>query len=240
MYILQALITSSSALDLIDTLDPEGVNVKRHLLARAEASRTFGSFRRGIDLVIGAIVDDVLGGAVLHREADHSSPTTLPPNPEALGGKAQRMQSKETLVKIEGIQKRLQREVQRSEARQANSRRNSFEQLRRGSSRAGGPSGDAFGAEASAPVDEDTLERDLEMRGEDRDALDAEEKGEKRRAEAERPCSAKNDPVEYFRQSWTAFAKAQADALIRLIRDGSLQVKDELRIEAGMPSLQAM
>jgi len=222
-------------------LDPEGVNVKRHLLARAEASRTFGSFRRGIDLVIGSIVDELLGGATLHREADHSSPTTLPPNPEALGGKTQRMKSKETFTKIDDIGKRLQREVQRAEVRQANSRKGSLTDLRRSSSRTGGPSGDAFGAEASAAVDEDTLERDLEMRGrDDLDAAEKGEKGEKGSKMGKRPSSPKDDPVEYFRESWTAFAKAQADALTRLIRDGSLQVEDKLRIESGMPSLQAM
>lgn len=150
------------------------------------------------------------------------------------------MQSKETFTKIDDIGKRLQREVQRSEVRQANSRKGSLTDLRRSSSRTGRPSGDAFGAEASAPVDEDTLERDLEMRGRGMDDLDAVEKGEKRKAEEKRPSSAKDDPVEYFRESWTAFAKAQADALIRLIRDGSLQVEDKLRIESGMPSLQAM
>lgn len=151
------------------------------------------------------------------------------------------MQSRETFSKIEDIGKRLQREVQRSEARQANSRKGSLSDLRRSSSRTGGPSGDAFGAEASAPVDEDTLERDLEMRGRGRDDdLSAAEKGEKGRSKQKRPASAKDDPVECFRESWTAFAKAQADALIRLIRDGSLQVEDTLRIESGMPSLQAM
>ncbi|BGP12619.1 hypothetical protein JCM10213_008755 [Rhodosporidiobolus nylandii] len=56
----QALITSSSALDMIDELDPEGVNV-RHLFLRAETARTFSSFRHGIDLVIAEIIDELVG-----------------------------------------------------------------------------------------------------------------------------------------------------------------------------------
>lgn len=46
VLLTQALITSSSALDLIDTLDPEGVNVKRLLLAKKETASTFAEFRR--------------------------------------------------------------------------------------------------------------------------------------------------------------------------------------------------
>lgn len=85
-------------------------------------------------------------------------------------------------------------------------------------------------------MDENTLERDLEAGG--REALPKQEKEEDE--VTGRPTSPNSDAVEYFREAWTAFAKAQADALIRLIRDGSLQVEDKLRIESGMPSLQAM
>lgn len=227
----QALITSSSALELIDTLDPEGVN-QRQLLARAEAATTFGAFRRGIDLVIAAIVDEVLTpGVVLHREADHSSPTTLPPAPSSKP-ELKRVNSEQTLSKIDNIGKRLQREVAKAEDRQMRSRRGSPERPARGT-----PDrrrSDIFGAEAGTDVDEATVERDLEGGGaEVRKALEGQGN------EGRRSTNTK-DPVEFLRESWTAFAKAQADALIRLIRDGSLQVEDKLRIDSGMPSLQAM
>ncbi|GAA6039040.1 hypothetical protein JCM8097_000169 [Rhodosporidiobolus ruineniae] len=55
----QALITSSSALDLIDELDPTGVNAK-HLMANA---RAFDDFRHGIDLVIAEIIDQLVGSS---------------------------------------------------------------------------------------------------------------------------------------------------------------------------------
>ncbi|GAA6006426.1 hypothetical protein JCM10207_004930 [Rhodosporidiobolus poonsookiae] len=60
----QALITSTSALDLIDELDPAGVNV-RHLMARTETAKTFSDFRRGIDLVIAEIIDELVGPSVV-------------------------------------------------------------------------------------------------------------------------------------------------------------------------------
>lgn len=44
---LKALITASSALDSIDTLDPQGINVKQHLLSKDRAISTFQEFRRG-------------------------------------------------------------------------------------------------------------------------------------------------------------------------------------------------
>ncbi|GAA5857131.1 hypothetical protein JCM8547_007978 [Rhodosporidiobolus lusitaniae] len=60
----QALITASSALDLIDELDPEGVN-HRHLMARAETANAFHDFRQGIDLVIAEIIDHLVGTSVV-------------------------------------------------------------------------------------------------------------------------------------------------------------------------------
>ncbi|GAA5898692.1 hypothetical protein JCM6882_000900 [Rhodosporidiobolus microsporus] len=77
----QALITSSSALDLIDTLDPHGVNV-RHLLARKESARTFNDFRHGIDLVIAEIIDELVGRSVRMGLDDAAAEDAgLPPNP---------------------------------------------------------------------------------------------------------------------------------------------------------------
>lgn len=43
----QALITVSSTLEIIKSLDPKGINLKRHLLAKAEATENFRSFRKG-------------------------------------------------------------------------------------------------------------------------------------------------------------------------------------------------
>ncbi|GAA5932493.1 hypothetical protein JCM3775_005935 [Rhodotorula graminis] len=65
----QALITASSAMDLISQLDPEGVN-SRHLLAEAETTRTFADFRHGIDLVIAEIVDELVGAKGVPVEHD--------------------------------------------------------------------------------------------------------------------------------------------------------------------------
>lgn len=47
-------------------------------------------------------------------------------------------------------------------------------------------------------------------------------------------------PVPYFQNAWNRFAHVQTDAIINLIKDGSLGVQDVLRIEAGMPSLQSV
>lgn len=47
-------------------------------------------------------------------------------------------------------------------------------------------------------------------------------------------------PVPYFQNAWDRFAHVQTDAIINLIKDGSLGVQDVLRIEAGMPSLQSV
>lgn len=67
----QALITASSALDLIDELDPEGRN-HRHLMARAETARTFNSFRHGIDLVIAEIIDNLVGPTAASIDLDEA------------------------------------------------------------------------------------------------------------------------------------------------------------------------
>lgn len=45
---LQALITCSSALELIEVLDPKAVNIKKFLLAKREAAETFQQFRKGM------------------------------------------------------------------------------------------------------------------------------------------------------------------------------------------------
>jgi hypothetical protein len=86
----QALITASSALDLIDELDPEGRN-HRHLMARAETARTFNAFRHGIDLVIAEIIDNLVGpvaAAVDLDEAPSSSTTSLSAEERPVGDTA--------------------------------------------------------------------------------------------------------------------------------------------------------
>lgn len=250
----EALLTSSSALELIDALDPKGL-AQRHLLSQVDS---FSAFRNAIDLVIATIVEEITPGLHKHHEPDHSTLTNLPPAPttnvhpppdvkgdKSVSPPAKRRTTRETIQKVTNVTERLRREVERSEQRQANSRAQSrAPSLREGKStppslhrgRSGGPSNDPFGAEASASVNEANLEKDLEsgLTGPRRS------KNESKEMDREQPASSQSDPIAYFRRTWTDFAGAQADALVQLIRDGALNVDDELRIDRGLPSLQAM
>ncbi|GAA5969341.1 hypothetical protein JCM11641_007557 [Rhodosporidiobolus odoratus] len=165
----QALTTSSSALDLIDELDPSGVNV-RHLMARAETARTFASFRQGIDLVIAEIIDELVGPSVvaLDEKEDtqlaaaagdrqkqeeqpmgegvgHPAGVDAQAPPKLLNGHALHTQPTTSAAqeKMMTIAARLKREVQRSEDRHQRIRRES-------ASRSGSMQRSSRGGSASA------------------------------------------------------------------------------------------
>ena len=303
----QALITSSSALDLIDRLDPEGVNVKRHLLARAEVAKTFTDFRHGIDLVISEIIDELVGTRTLdqalaqstqiNREATSSGdvtpnggnpqkPAELPKKPDA--NLHTETPSPQAQKKLETVAAKLKREVQRSEMRHEEIRsasasmrsyRGSPSRSRRGlspsqsgkDSPVGSPTSAHFRTSSldvdrgrwaafRAELEETKIEREKETRQRNvsfdtrREAtaveddepipgeLSAREEAELAEKEKSKPFGGgeSEDSVLLFRKAWDAFAQAQSDALVSLIKDGALEVEDVLRIDSGMPSLQMM
>ncbi|KAK4058051.1 hypothetical protein OIO90_000790 [Microbotryomycetes sp. JL221] len=221
----QALITSSSALELIDTLDPQGVNVKKHLLAQDDVSQTFQDFRSGIDMVIASIKEQIIGHKTVHRFPDETVPTPLPPE-SAPGALEKRVTPAEGRDKILSVAERLRDEVRQSEIRQANSRRTS---LSRG--RSGGPSEDPFGAEASTNLTSEQVERDLEA--------GAEESGGDQ-SSRQTKSNESDMAVHYLRKSWTAFGDAQAKSLTSIIKDNASLVDDELQLERGMPALKVL
>lgn len=165
----QALITASSAMDLIDQLDPEGVN-SRHLLAEAETTRTFADFRHGIDLVIAEIVDELVGAKGVPVERDPALDQDAPEAPSnRQGGSVGEPQGPTPAAdaderlghalhttptpsaaqeKVLTIAARLKREVQESEERQRrlrgrNSGSRSASASRPGTPRSGPASGTA-------------------------------------------------------------------------------------------------
>ncbi|KAK4703838.1 hypothetical protein P7C70_g2376, partial [Phenoliferia sp. Uapishka_3] len=197
----QALITSTSALDLMNSLDPEGVNSKL-LLAKSDAAATFVEFRHGIDIVIADVVS-ALSGLTL-AELDQRSGTNpsdleaQSPNPYT-ARPSQRSPSVHSAAQLSSISARLRREVRRhSRIRRAPS--NVYEHPMTVLGDSAPPTGEV---EATEEASEGT-------------------------------------GVPFFRRAWTAFAEAQTEAIITLIKDESLQVEDTLRITEGMPSLQAM
>ncbi|KAK4054888.1 hypothetical protein OIV83_000812 [Microbotryomycetes sp. JL201] len=222
----QALITSASALEAMDMSDRSGALVTEHLLDSDQVTGTFSEYRRGIDMVIASINEEICHKK-LHRFPDETVPVPLPPS-SAPGGPTPALEKRVTPAegrhKIDTVSDRLREEVRRSEARQASSRRNS---LHRG--RSGRQSEDVFGAEASAALTEDQIENDLEN-------VRPEKRTDGRHTAPRDPADAIS--VEYLRRSWTTFANAQANALSSLIRDGALKVEDEMQIEKGMPSLR--
>ncbi|GAA6062409.1 hypothetical protein JCM10212_006195 [Sporobolomyces blumeae] len=339
----QALITSSSALDLIDRLDPEGVNVKRHLLARSEVAKTFADFRRGIDLVIAEVIDQLVDSrsagldegqqlevgaavpaSVAMRRGGEATPgeeeRTLgvgeggvggdasgcsTPNEEAHKPVAEPAKPDTTLhttpttiqaqKKLETVAAKLKREVERSERRHREirsasasmrslngsprrgmsphaSRRASpavtpvtsrpqipsFDQVEKGAADPRHrryetdrprPSTSSFvGASSARPgssraaedeTDDEPIPGELSARQEAELAAKEKAKFGKERTDP-RDALNTNDSVLIFRKAWDAFAQAQSDALISLIKDGALEVDDVLRIEDGMPSLKTM
>ncbi|KAL8280649.1 hypothetical protein RQP46_006972 [Phenoliferia psychrophenolica] len=166
----KALITSSSALDLMNSLDPEGVNTKI-LLAKGEAAATFGDFRHGIDIVITDVVSSLSGLSL--AELDKRSAAR---SADLEAQELQRSPSIRSAAQLSSISARLRREV------------------------LGGGATEEIG-NPSVPDD---------------------------------------DGVTFLKKAWSAFADAQTEAIIALIRDESLQVEDRLRITEGMPSIQAM
>ncbi|GAA5827522.1 hypothetical protein JCM5353_001354 [Sporobolomyces roseus] len=301
----QALITSSSALDLIDRLDPEGVNVKRHLLARAEVAKTFTDFRHGIDLVISEIIDELVETRTLdqalaqsnqiNREATSSGDVTPnggnPQKPAELPKPDANLHTEtptpQAQKKLETVAAKLKREVQRSEMRHEEIRSASASMRsyrgspsRRGLSPSQSGKESPVGSPTSARYQSSSLEVDrgrwaafraeLEETANEREKKEARERNvsfDTRREDAatrndepipgelssrqEKELEEKDkrkahqgdsseDSVLLFRKAWDAFAQAQSDALVSLIKDGALEVEDVLRIEDGMPSLAKM
>ncbi|GAA6047795.1 hypothetical protein JCM3770_004648 [Rhodotorula araucariae] len=278
----QALITASSAMDLIDQLDPAGVN-SRHLLARAETARTFADFRHGIDLVIAEVIDELVGPSSAAVEpdpaldekgetaanrrgnsagggdADAPAPAS---NPSQQLGHALHTTPTPTAAqeKMLTVAARLQREVRESEERQRRIRELGGPGRRSGSasataSRPGTPKAGGSGTAtpsgwAGASVED--LEARVGASFPARASAEAEQTvpGEEARpednpAQTTDPEQAGANPggpgvVDIFRKAWDAFARAQQDALVALIKDGALEVDDVLRIEAGMPSIKDM
>lgn len=229
----QALITSSSALELIETLDPEGVNLEKHLFARSEAATSFGTYRHGLDLVIADLIDEILGkGAHNHcppagggtQGPDASAETDLEKQGPAKLGRTPTKQS--TLQQIATVRERLQREVLRSELRHEHIRHtrnkstSSHNTPRPGVSRETTPPGRRPSNRHSLSVEPPTWVPSPAAVA--------------TAAEAALPA------VEFLQRAWDAFARTQNDALVRLIKDGALQVEDVLEIEAGMPSMRDM
>ncbi|GAA5896960.1 uncharacterized protein JCM6883_007067 [Sporobolomyces salmoneus] len=323
----QALLTSSSALDLIDRLDPEGVNVKRHLLARVEVAKTFTDFRHGIDLVIAEIIDELEGRrrtfnlSAANRsgggEGGEGGGELTPPTPGVTSGQVtphgdaqtpaeippKKVENDTPLYttkttlhdqkKLETVAAKLKREVQRSrmrheEIRSANA---SLRSLHNSPSRRGwSPAGSRRGSPVASPtssrpqsssfeiergrwgafkavLEEKAKEREKEENDRSRPSTSRrwieEEREEepipgelskRQEEELEKKEKAKlgkvttdpndardeEDSVLIFRKAWDAFAQAQSDALVSLIKDGALEVDDELRIDVGMPSLKTM
>lgn len=290
----QALITASSAQDLIDQLDPQGVN-SRHLLAEAETTRTFADFRHGIDLVIAEIVDELVGasgGPAAEPESDsaldaaekgHEAPADRqgghvgePQGPTPASDAEERLghalhttptpsAAQEQVVTIAA---RLKREVRESEERQRRLRggRGSAGGSRSGSASRPGTPRSANGSGTATPtgwagasVEElegrgRSLSREGVSSSSNETATEQPLPGEEARpqknpaptTDPDKVRAVELDPstsasaVDIFRKAWDAFARAQQNALVALIKDGALEVDDVLRIEAGMPSIKEM
>ncbi|BGP28691.1 hypothetical protein JCM10296v2_000427 [Rhodotorula toruloides] len=263
----QALITSSSAIDLISALDPRGIN-SRHLLARSEAAKTFANFRHGIDLVIAEIIDELVGPVAIDVEPDaelalqnetmaerqtsgqSQAPATVDPDEQL--GHALHTSPTPTAAqeKMMTVAARLKKEVLESEQRHRRIREESLRSAsasRRGddsnaSSRPGTP------GHSNLPSPRESTS-DLPRGRSDRRPLDEiAVPGEAKRpsdipattTDPEKAEETHTDVVQIFRKAWDAFARAQQNALVSLIKDGSIQVDDVLRIEEGMPSIKEM
>lgn len=265
----QALITSSSAIDLISAIDPRGIN-SRHLLARSEAAKTFADFRHGIDLVIAEIIDELVGPVAVDVEPDaelaqtnetmaerqtsgrSQAPATVDPDEQL--GHALHTSPTPTAAqeKMMTVAARLKKEVRESERRHRKIREESIRSAsasRRGdgtnsnaSSRPGTPGHSNLPSPRHSTTD---LPRG---RGDQRPLGDTAVPGEALRpsdipattTDPEKAEATHTDVVQIFRKAWDAFARAQQDALVSLIKDGSIQVDDSLRIEEGMPSIKEM
>ncbi|GAA5968646.1 hypothetical protein JCM8115_003668 [Rhodotorula mucilaginosa] len=272
----QALITSSSATDLIDSLDPNGISSRR-LLSRAETARTFADFRHGIDLVIAEIIDVLVGPVAVEKslEAGTHDPekqatertdedgAAQAPAPFASDADEQEGNGRlgaalhttptpvATQEKMVTVAAKLKREVQQAEQRHRRIRED-FVRERSESRRRGGssPSTSRPATPSLRPVVSPRTSTSETARGRatTRESDDTVVPGED--ADGQVPAVATTKPelagpahedvVQIFRKAWDAFARSQQDALVSLIKDGSLQVDDVLLIEAGMPSIKEM
>lgn len=272
----QALITSSSATDLIDSLDPNGVSSRR-LLSRAETARTFADFRHGIDLVIAEIIDVLVGPVAVEKslEAGTKDPekqatertdedgAAQAPAPSVSNADEQEGDGRlgaalhttptpvATQEKMVTVAAKLKREVQQAEQRHRRIRED-FIRERSESRRRGGssPSMSRPATPSLRPVVSPRSSTSEMARGRatTRESDDTVVPGED--ADGQEPAVATTKPelagpvhedvVQIFRKAWDAFARSQQDALVSLIKDGSLQVDDVLLIEAGMPSIKEM
>ena len=275
----QALITSSSATDLIDSLDPNGVSSRR-LLSRAETARTFADFRHGIDLVIAEIIDVLVGPVAVEKSLEtgthdpEKQATERTDQDGAAQAPAPSVSDADDADELEGngrlgaalhttptpvatqekmvtVAAKLKREVQQAEQRHRRIRED-FVRERSESRRRGGssPSTSRPATPSLRPVvsPRASISETARGRATTRESDDTVVPGED--AGGQEPVVATKNPelagpahedvVRIFRAAWDAFARSQQDALVSLIKDGSLQVDDVLLIEAGMPSIKEM
>lgn len=276
----QALITSSSAIDLIDSVDPRGTSSRR-LLSDAETARTFAEFRSGIDLVIAEIIDELLGPVAVKEILDESvqdpekaaaertdedGAAQAPPDgahehsseddAEDQGQLGVALHTTPTPVatqeKMVSVAAKLKREVQEAELRHRRIREDfvrerSDSRRRHGSSpstsRPPTPSLAPSVRAASARISSDDRGRSATRQSDDTVVPGEEPAGQEPAVSTTDPEVAavtRESVVLVFQRAWDAFARAQQNALVTLIKDGSVQVDDVLLIEAGMPSIKEM
>lgn len=272
----QALITASSAIDLIDSVDPNGFSAQR-LLSGNEMLRSFAQFRHGIDLVIAEIIDELVGPVAVASTlaAGAQDPEKAPAertnedgaaqapaprdqagrgevdDPERLGAALHTVPTPSaTKEKLVGVSAKLKREVHQAEMRHRRIReefmRERSESRRRtgsspGTSRPGSlrimtprrlSSVDAIRGRAVTRESDETI-----LPGEDSD----EQQASGTPTSSAHPTEGSNESVmAVFRRAWDSFARAQQNALVSLIKDGSVHVDDVLLIETGMPSIKEM
>ncbi|KAM0755341.1 hypothetical protein T439DRAFT_1000 [Meredithblackwellia eburnea MCA 4105] len=224
------LITASSAIETIDTLDPNGTNFTKLWGVREDDPKamkeSFRQFRRAVDITITEIIAALDPSASPSTAPSSAPPPSVPSEPEYDPEDHQSTESAET--KLPNIASRLRAEVRRSERRRTDNWRQ-HKHERSTSTGVSPPLSPIFRGISQRAEDTVTSEISIGWSGVLRDLqttagtlVAAEQSGE------------------LLRKAWETFKEAQLDGLVELIKSEALGVKDELKILEGMPSLMSL
>lgn len=230
----QGLITCYSSLTVMERFEPAGLALIKHQLDETATGKSFHKLRRGFDLTVADIVEELaVGGQVYHSpapetygswddflELDEQEQEPKSKNDLEYGRARQPSvshASPDLQKRLIAVSARLRDEIQHASQSPAASRRPSF-------------SGDDHGEREKGSRDKD---HDLTLFSPETTAVPSGQAShhEKRKGGVDVGARA-----EFLRTCWTKFERDQNSSIVHLLASGLVE-DDELRVQAPSPSL---
>lgn len=226
----QGLITCNSSLNVMERFEPAGLALIKHQLDQTATGKSFNKLRRGFDLSVADIVEELaVGGQVYHSPAPEAygswddflelDDQEQEPAHDLESSRARQPSishaSPDLQRRLIAVSARLRDEIQHASQSPTVSRRPSFS--------------DSHGEQEK---DHQDKERDLSAAG-DTTAVPS---GQASQFEVRKTRVQMGDRSEFLRSCWTKFKTDQNASIVELLASGLVE-DDELRVLAPSPSL---